>query len=545
MTELLLPALYVDSVRSPVEAARPLLINRDPGPDEVGAPRRPEICIEVIDTALEPPGIGPGATVVWVNDVMAWAFSLIQPGFSGYSTTDGASQRVCVRPDVAFASETLVTVRVFAKTIDNAELDQSYTFTVEDFTAPAVVAAVGSARRVVTVSFAEAVVVTDVAGFVFERVGAPGVSLTAVSAVASGSTVAVTTHQEMSPGIEYRVTVTGVEDLAGNAAEAPTNTALFAGFQPQQPPNRRFWLWDYIPNMNKREDASGDLYAFILVLQEIVDLLLADLDAFSAIWSIERAPERFIDLALGDLGNPFIAFELDELQKRKLAATLIDIYRLKGTEAGIIGAVNFFVGILVEIDTVRRTGIQLGVSELAWPATDKSVAGPFNLFDGATLEVVVSGGEVQTVAFDADDVDNIDAVTEAEAVAIINAALAGATAVIFVGGGIQLRTVEQSPDATIQVVGGTAELVFGFLGDLAAGGGDFVLGSSNRRLLYSFRVLSPVALTDTQREQITAIAEYMKPAHTHLIGVFDPPVDEVLDHWLLGLSVMGESTDLH
>ena len=62
------------------------------------------------------------------------------------------------------------------------------------------------------------------------------------------------------------------------------------------------------------------------------------IDVFTQIADINRAPEPFIDLILADLGNPF-RFDLDLNEKRRLAKTLVDIYKLKGTKIGIIDAV--------------------------------------------------------------------------------------------------------------------------------------------------------------------------------------------------------------
>lgn len=76
-------------------------------------------------------------------------------------------------------------------------------------------------------------------------------------------------------------------------------------------------------------------------------------------------------------------------------------------------------------------------------------------------------------------------------------------------------------------------------------GVDTYLGPSEQYLLYSFRIIAPYALTDEQRDRIRAIAEYMKPAHEHLVSIDEPEVPDVIDHWELGLSLLGEETDLH
>lgn len=76
-------------------------------------------------------------------------------------------------------------------------------------------------------------------------------------------------------------------------------------------------------------------------------------------------------------------------------------------------------------------------------------------------------------------------------------------------------------------------------------GEDSYLGPSEQALLYSFRLIAPYALTDDQRDKMTAIANYMKVAHEHLIEIAEPQEPLVIDHWELGLSLLGEETELH
>lgn len=73
-----------------------------------------------------------------------------------------------------------------------------------------------------------------------------------------------------------------------------------------------------------------------------------------------------------------------------------------------------------------------------------------------------------------------------------------------------------------------------------------IIGPSGRAL-YSFRVNTAVILTDTQREQITSIATYMKGAQEHLVGVRDATAAPIpfpylkLDFTKLGYSKLAGS----
>jgi len=76
-------------------------------------------------------------------------------------------------------------------------------------------------------------------------------------------------------------------------------------------------------------------------------------------------------------------------------------------------------------------------------------------------------------------------------------------------------------------------------------GVDWVLGPSSRFALYAFDVFVDVPLTDAERKQLRAIVEYLKPAHTHFVDLIEPGLLPVFDHWELGVSELGWTTDLH
>ncbi len=74
---------------------------------------------------------------------------------------------------------------------------------------------------------------------------------------------------------------------------------------------------------------------------------------------------------------------------------------------------------------------------------------------------------------------------------------------------------------------------------------DWVLGPSDRFARYAFNVEVARILTERERRQLRAIVEYLKPAHTHFVDLVEPVPPVVPNHWELGLSDLGETTDLH
>jgi len=73
-----------------------------------------------------------------------------------------------------------------------------------------------------------------------------------------------------------------------------------------------------------------------------------------------------------------------------------------------------------------------------------------------------------------------------------------------------------------------------------------LLGPDAQFTIYSFKLISPIFLTDEQKANIEEICEYMKPAHTHCLGVEEPDIPQPPpDHWELGVSLLSLETLLH
>ncbi len=445
MSTLELPALYVDSVALVVSTPRLVVVNRDPSPGETGVPVDATLAVELIDTGAD--GVSRASVHVWVDGVLAFdggALPEITAAFAGPlagATQTADTLRVVLHPVVPLASLATVSVRVAGQTVGGAaSIDDVYSFVVEDRTAPRVVGAQALAQKTVRVAFDEPVLLPGGSSFVLTPKAAPAVPVAVVASAIDGTVVLLTLDTEMTPDVVHEVVALGVTDLFGNVDLAPYDRATFTGFRPARPQTRRFDLWRMLPKHNRRDDQTGDLFRFIACLQEVTDLLLADVDRWPDIFDLERAPESFLDLILRDLGNPF-PFELDTMGKRRLASVLVEMYRQKGTAKGIQNAIRFFLGI------------------------DISAISPFN------ADTLILGESELGIAW--------------------------------------------------------------------------VLGPSDRFARYAFNVEVARILAERERRQLRAIVEYLKPAHTHFVDLVEPLPPILPNHWELGLSDLGETTDLH
>lgn len=395
--ELELPAVYLDPVLLDPTPARPALLNRDPEPNDVAVPISSAVCLDVTDVGAD--GIDLAATRVFLGEELAFEAGTFMPGFGGalsaISTPQPDTLRIVVHPLSPFASLQQVTVRVVSQTVGGGfSLDQSWTFQCEDLTAPKLVGAQARELRRIRVSFDEPVKQLDPAAaddalnperYTLSRTSVPAVDVQAVKVESvSASSVDVLTDVALTPGASYRLTVEGILDVPGNAVAAPDNVADFTAFTPARPARRRLDLYQLLPAMNRREDETGDLRRFLLCLQEVTDLLLADIDRFTDILDPDVAPERFADLMLVDLGNPF-PFDLSLVDKRRLLNVLVGMFREKGTAVGIKNAIRFFLGLEVIVGEYTGEALILGESLLG----EDWVLGPSGDFSPYAFELVV------------------------------------------------------------------------------------------------------------------------------------------------------------
>jgi hypothetical protein len=120
MGALELPTLAIEVVAAIGAASRPLLTNRDPGPDESDVPLTSTIALEIVDPGTA--GIDRKATRVWVDGALAFdgtASPEVAGAFGGPRagvTAAPDTLRIVLDPGAPFASQAGISVRVVSDT---------------------------------------------------------------------------------------------------------------------------------------------------------------------------------------------------------------------------------------------------------------------------------------------------------------------------------------------------------------------------------------------------------------------------------------------
>jgi phage tail-like protein len=320
--------------------------------------------------------INPGAVTIvhFSGQGTIYQYGEAQPGWAiTYRDIGPVLEFTCV-PDVPLESSEWVELGVVYIGM-YGYFFRTWSFIIQDLTRPKLSDVVPRSPYVVHAAFDEPfdeATALDPAQYTLARASTFAflAQPTQVSLIDS-NTVELTFPTPLTFGAAYQLIASGVHDIRGNVLDsAPNDRVTFTAFNPQIPEGRRFQLWDFIPDLNKRGDKTRDLFKLVTVLQEATNLMLYEIDRLAEIIDPDLAPELFIDAMLADLGNPFNIDELTLVDKRRLIAVLVSIYRLKGTVPGMVFAVHFLLGLDVTIDpVVEDDGWQLGVSELGVSTT--------------------------------------------------------------------------------------------------------------------------------------------------------------------------------
>lgn len=338
---------------------------------------------------------------IYVNDTLVYIDESFVGGWSGTveSLVFGADPdtiRFSLTPPSDYESSQTINVRVvlYNTTIGIDPVSSDWSFSVEDYQIPLVIEAVGATISEVWVTFDSPVRSfgdnstgdsLTLSNYTISALDCPAVTPT-ISSIKSvtDSTIQLTTSIPLSFNKRYEVVVRNVTDLSGNSVVS--TSVGFMSFDPAQPNGREFNLYKFVPRINRDEDVTQDLFKFLSCIQDVSDLLLYKIDRWTDIFNFEKADDKYLNLILQDLANPFpFVSGFSSNQKRKLISVLVDIYKSKGTKKGIKNVIRSFLGIEAEIVSSLEFGWRLGEDELGVT----TVLGPGTPFQLYSFEVNV------------------------------------------------------------------------------------------------------------------------------------------------------------
>jgi phage tail-like protein len=108
---------------------------------------------------------------------------------------------------------------------------------------------------------------------------------------------------------------------------------------------------------------------------------------------------------------------------------------------------------------------------------------------------------------------------------------------------VAVYSISPATDAEITVTPGAAAIVLGLAG-ATAGVGSAILAPSLQRTLYTFDLEAASVLTSDEVTVARRVAEYMKPAHTHLANVRLAPTLPEPNEWILGFGTLDYDSTL-
>lgn len=338
-----------------------------------------------------------------------------------------------------------------------------------------------------------------------------------VAAVYVGTTLVdtefdLTLDTDTTCDASYTLAAAHVVALIGTTPGDPTPgtpTRTFTGYRPPYEAGRRWSLLAMVPQKNRTDDATEDLTKLIACWQDAVDLDLAGIDAFADLWDYDRCPASMLDALLYQMGNPF-TFVLTEAEKRKLLATLADIYTQKGTQVGLVNVLRLFLGQEASlIFYVRDTCWEIPIHHLGGTDTDGQTVTANATTNKLSLAIDCRFEDDDPVEFTTTDTlpdplteGSTYYVRDVDGVTFKVAESAGGSAVDLTDTGVGTQTVFNRDPGNAIVGPGAAHLIW----------------------YYGFEVSLPSALTDEQRNRARFCINYMRPAFAYLVKLWEAGV---------------------
>lgn len=375
-----LPFVGLDDVQD-YSGSGLFLVNRIPDSGGTGADKNTSVefwlmCTvsgRAVDNSTVNVWVKRTATASWEQVIQNGSF--VHADWGGYFQDQSPSltdRRIVLIPLFDFDSEATVSVRVTAD-VDGGggySIDETWSFTIEDYVAPQMASALGWQPTKVRVAFdepmgASAAVYTNYALAPYQNDKRGVVTPDPVACVQISTTVfEVEFEYELNAGAQYTITASGVYDDSNNLIDPAADSAVFTAYDYRDAERtfRGWQMYEQLSEYDRRSDVSGDLERLVTSHQYHVDVALKDIDEIDHLTNPDRAPFDYLRALMYDLGDP-LPFITDERQIRRVAWRAVELHKRRGTAAGIKLAVELVTGLDCEVVHDRDRRWKLGYSE--------------------------------------------------------------------------------------------------------------------------------------------------------------------------------------
>lgn len=350
----------------------------------------------------------------------------------------------------------------------------------------------------------------------------------------------ITVDVDFTFGITYQISMVGAGlDRADNPAQwlfQQWTAQQFLGFDPACRATPMPNVFDWFGRGARALDTEQDGERFAAIVQDMFEQIKSLIDCFAELIDPLYCPPEVLDSRMESLGNPFFDLikDMTVTERRRVALQLIPIYRAKGTHGGIKLAIQQILGLNdIYVEFFQDNTWRLGTA--FYPDTT-GVA--FKLGGGVYVPDGSMGASYPTDPLDPHYIPNEDYIGNSK----LGPGVPQYTQSIL---GNTITSQEYVRISRLDGQWNLSDPSEPRLGRIPDADVDesTIVQEQRRRGIYSFRIVSATALTALQRSRIIILAKYMKPAHTHLLEIREPP--ESYDPMILDTSALGFDWTLH
>lgn len=266
---------------------------------------------------------------------------------------------------------------------------------------------------------------------------------------------------------------------------------------------------------------------------------------------IDGEPEQAITFVPGDFDNPTIAtadevvavivaqlaggsaYKLFPGQPAVVTGTDVEMFSISPGDT-----IEFYVDEKPELHSYTFDTVDIGSPGFA--TADEVVATLREAFNGIVIVEEVAGAvELRSITRSEQAALKVQAGT-------VQAALGLSTGLVYGTDLAQISVYSSKAgiSASVEITGGTANDALGFITQFIGSTGSAVLAPDDQYTLYSFDIETENVLTLLQTAVVRRVADYMKPAHEHLISIRTAQIVPAEDGWVLGVDALDETAEL-